>query len=305
MGKLIKIYTNEVDGGWNFDGNLFGSEEAVRETAKAFVKRGHKVMVFYDGNQGCQEGVFYLNRDNFNTQCDVLIVYKEPELLDSEVLANKTYYWTNEIDVSGKLTNERLEKIDKVIAHSEWQREHTMPDWWDVSVIPLGVEMEPGKKTEKLCIYASSPDRGLEALLKRWPDIKKAVPEAKLLVTYTDKTYPEIDGVSFLGLTSEKEMRKIYSKASVWLYPCNGVELFCLTAVKAQASGVIPVVIPHMALSETVKFGVKTTIENFTKDAVDLLVNESRQVKMRSIMKRHRFSSWDDTINKWEKLWKD
>ena len=39
-------------------------------------------------------------------------------------------------------------------------------------------------RNNKLCIYGSSYDRGLEHLLKLWPDVIKEVPNAQLRIFY-------------------------------------------------------------------------------------------------------------------------
>ncbi|GEM_PF-3203804 len=41
-------------------------------------------------------------------------------------------------------------------------------------------------------------------------------------------------------------------EASLWTYPCNRLETYCISAIKAQAAGAIPVVNRHSALNETV-----------------------------------------------------
>jgi hypothetical protein len=64
-----------------------------------------------------------------------------------------------------------------------------------------------------------------------------------------------------------------YKSSEFWLHPCQGIELFCVSAVKAQVAGCIPVVVPNMALETTVKYGIKTTLENYTKDIINAINN--------------------------------
>jgi hypothetical protein len=39
----------------------------------------------------------------------------------------------------------------------------------------------------------------------------------------------------------------------LWLHPCTGIELFCIAGQKAMCGGAIPVVVPCMAMSETIR----------------------------------------------------
>ena len=70
------------------------------------------------------------------------------------------------------------------------------------------------------------------------------------------------------------QMASLFRRATLWLHPCadGGTEVFCISGHKAQCAGAsalapssdtqavagaIPVVLPCMALSETIRFGVK------------------------------------------------
>ena len=129
----------------------------------------------------------------------------------------------------------------------------------------------------KKVIYTSSYDRGLEHLLKIWPDVVKAVPEAELHVFYGWDLFarfygdnPErmawkkkIDdmmehkGVTHHGRVSQPQIVKEMKKCGIWAYPTHFGEISCITAMKAQALGCIPIVINYAALETTVQFGVK------------------------------------------------
>lgn len=81
-------------------------------------------------------------------------------------------------------------------------------------------------------------------------------------------------------------MCDLYKESEFWLHPGQGVELFCISAVKAQTAGCIPVVVPTMALAETVKFGVKTTLADYKEDLIAAITHPPAQ--------RHiDFGSWD------------
>eukprot|EP00736_Rhodelphis_marinus_P006820 Rmarinus@m.4761 len=73
-------------------------------------------------------------------------------------------------------------------------------------------------------IYASSPDRGLETVLREWHVLRGAIPNAQLHVYY--------------GFT--QTFHKLYG-SGFWLYPTHFNESSCMTAMKAQANGAIPI----------------------------------------------------------------
>lgn len=242
----IKVWVNEVGGGWSpFDDFLRGTEEFVREFAVACRRMGHTVSVYHNGAHGTYEHAYFLPHSAFTTDCDYLLVVKEAILLDRDLSAAKRIvYWTNDVDDKNRLTPRRLAKVEKVIAISEYHRNTFLADVPKVEVIGHGIYPEryrPNIKERGLCLYASSPDRGLEELLQIWPSIERQFPHAKLEIAYNGR--------------SEEAMDDLFRRAEFWVYPCKGTELFCIAGLKAQAAGCIPVIIPHMALAETVKFG--------------------------------------------------
>jgi glycosyltransferase involved in cell wall biosynthesis len=62
-----------------------------------------------------------------------------------------------------------------------------------------------------------------------------------------------------LGRIGHLEVARQFLSAGIWAYPTASTETSCITAMKAQAAGAVPVVIPSGALDETVEFGVKTS----------------------------------------------
>jgi len=126
-------------------------------------------------------------------------------------------------------------------------------------------------------IYTSAQDRGLELLLKLFPKIKKQIPEATLDIFYGWHTWDSVyaedltqqewkknilkmqeqPGVIDHGRVTHKEIAKAYLKSSIWAYPTEFTEISCITAMKAQAAGCIPVTTTVAALDETTQHGVK------------------------------------------------
>ncbi len=144
-----------------------------------------------------------------------------------------------------------------------------------------------------LMIYGSSYDRGLEHLLKMWPEIKKEVPDAQLHVFYGwnlfDKVYGdnperqawkekinklmEQEGITHLGRISHQGCIVEHMKAGVWAYPTHFGEISCITAMRAQCYGSVPCVINYAALKETVKWGVKIEGDIYESEVKKLYLN--------------------------------
>lgn len=133
------------------------------------------------------------------------------------------------------------------------------------------------KKKKYSVGYFSSYDRGLECLLDMWPKVVEQVPKATLDIAYGwdmfDQFYandPEKQqwkftmiqklnqpGVSEHGRLSHEDLAKLMKSIQVWAYPTEFTEIHCITALKAQEAGCIPVVNVMGALDETVKSGIK------------------------------------------------
>jgi glycosyltransferase involved in cell wall biosynthesis len=141
-------------------------------------------------------------------------------------------------------------------------------------------------------VYASSYDRGLVHLLEAWPRVKVKIPQASLTVFYgfqaararafqlirpSWKSYRIENPIGFwryrrsmlagmrrayaqhLGRIGHLEVARQFLSAGIWAYPTAFPETSCITAMKAQAAGALPVVIPSGAVDETVQFGAKTS----------------------------------------------
>lgn len=113
-------------------------------------------------------------------------------------------------------------------------------------------------------LYASAPNRGLETVLRSWPVIRRAVPEATLHVyygftsgfqKYIRRVLGELagswlqamqellgqPGVHYHGMVAAPELAAAYSTAGFLLYPTSFPETGCIAVAKAMAQGVIPI----------------------------------------------------------------
>ena len=314
MSREVGIMVNLVAGGWTPDKpeTWGGSEEAAVGMAEAFAACGDKVTVYQNGsNQREWKGVSYRTREEFPDfpKLDLLISIKSPELFDCAFEAKTALFWTADANGPDTLTEERIKKIDKIVAISEYHRQEILllnPEFKPgfVVSIPLGVRPEfrdgiiPIKRNSHQVIYASSFDRGIEPLLESWKLVGDIVPTATLHIYYGWDIFDRIAGntkggreykaritklidetphVVFHGRVPDPELADAFREAAIWAYPCTGGERFCLTAGKAQGLGAIPVVVPTMALGETAKYGKKSTPEQFTDTLISALQDQRWQ----------------------------
>jgi FkbM family methyltransferase len=183
-------------------------------------------------------------------------------------------------------------------------------------------------------IYGSSYDRGLEHLLKMWPDIRKEIPDAELHIYYGwnlfDLGYsdnPERmawkekmnglmqqDGITHLGRISHEAVIIENREAGIWAYPTHFGEISCITAMKAQAYGAIPVVVDYAAVSETVQHGIKVrgdiydpeTKEEYKKALISILKDTELQEKIRKPMMdwAKDYFAWSKVARQWDEEFK-
>lgn len=276
--------------GWEpRDNRLGGTEESVVRWAEELVKLGHRVRVYKNGSKGNYKygGVTYANKDKYEGEADICINVKASDIAPK----GPTLYLTNETDV----TEADLSKYAGVIWPSKWAEDNISVNN-TTFILPHGYDhrkISPGKKVPKQCLYASSPDRGLDTLEQIWPSIVDNHPDAHLYVSYgANIGTPN----TTCGDFTEEEMNELYNTSDIWLHPCSGGELFGISGIKAQAAGAIPVYFPTMALAETVQDGVKCTDPRDMFEKLDaLLGDEEEKDKIRKRLAKIHFANWEDS----------
>lgn len=284
------VFTYGKEGWSPHDIFLSGTEESVREWASEMVLRGYDVSVYYNGEPTMHNGVDYAPYDLY-VPGDYEINIKYSEFFHHPTA--QTWYLTNEFDIATK----DLVDFEGVIFPSKWAADN-LGYWGEFRIVPHGFNKEkiyPDKKIKKQCLYCSSPDRGLDDLLGMWPEIYEAHPDATLVVTYSAEDRPMLDGVMYLGQVDEDMMDELYRTSDVWAYPCKGGELYCMSGIKAQVAGCVPVYYPTQALSETVRVGVRSNPGNFVPNIIDLLGNEHKKKWIREHLAAEEYPDWKES----------
>jgi glycosyltransferase involved in cell wall biosynthesis len=290
MKQTIGIFTyrHPLAARWDPDSirsGITGSEEAVIYISKELASLGYQVTVFGSPPPSSVHSLPEANPRFISqtilpaTKLDIGISWRMPELAAHfRNFAKTVYLWPHDVCIS-PLAQEQIEGFDDVLWISKWQR----LQWISVNprfskftkifgngICPEQFGPIKNKKNPYSCIYSSNYGRGLEILVEIWPAIKQTFPQATLDVyygwqhwgalskekeLYLRKTLPLLEGVCEHGLVGHEELNKAYENTSLWTYPCIMPEVFCITALRAQLSGTIPVVIKHSALHETVRHG--------------------------------------------------
>lgn len=246
---MVEIWTEELPQDWRWSPCCYlgGTPESVINVAECCQD---ECVVYYDGEPTEKNGVFYAPRSAFQGTDIVLACNGVPPKLGKH-----SVFWTSFFHAR----DFQYQAFDERIVLSPY---HQSIFGQDSRVVPLSVWPEQFSnpvKVPKQCLYSSSPDRGLDFLKSIWDEVEYKT-GAKLISTY-DKSI------------SEQEMIELYKSSEFWLHPGLGVELFCIAAAKAQVAQCVPVVVPTMALATTVKYGVRSTLENYKRDLINAILN--------------------------------
>lgn len=212
----------------------------------------------------------------------MFVSWRDPRAHSMPVKARQKVLWCHDLNYGPDVREDIAYKWDHVLGVSAWHAT-MLCRYYDIEAIPVdfvpnGIDLarfvEPVKKVPFRCVYASSPDRGLDRLLALWPSIHKAEPKAELHVAYgwenIDKMIAQgrqdlvkfrtdmarmietTEGVVWRGRLPQDDLAKLYSEAYAWLYPCDFLEVSCISAMEAMAGGAVPIVTKAGALPETI-----------------------------------------------------
>lgn len=344
--KSVVIMTGDtaIDewGPWSLKEGIGGSEEAVIRLAPKLAKLGYKVVVYAKPgpNTGLdKDGVMWRNYWEWNPddKFDIFVAWRAPFIFEKKIKARKKYLWLHDVMEPGEFGANRIANFDKCILLSKYHRS-LFPMIPDDKVLMSGNGIDPEtfegidvKRDTHKIFYGSSHVRGLAYLYRIWPDVKKAVPDATLDVYYGRGSYdavhkgnPErmkwmddminkaknLEGVIDHGKVSQEEINAAIFRSGIWAYPCPFPEIYCITAIKAQAGGAVPVASNFAALDETIQFGHKQAFKEF--DDADLekykealiwwLQHPEEQEKVRPEMQQWaRSVSWQAVGEVWVK----
>ena len=340
--KTIGIFTQPRIGlEWDPESiktGITGSEEAVIYISQKLAKLAYKIIVFGNPPPGSlhsspQANPRFVTLDPAHIpNMDIAISWRMPNIGEAlRKYGRKVYLWPHDT-CTVRLTHAQILSFDDVLWLSEWQRQQWIslnPDLAQFTkIFGNGINPEQFKQIQErenpyACIYGSNYARGLEILLDLWPTVKKKFPLATLDIYYGWQHWGLLSskkeakmrtqiaqlgslGVQDHGLVGHEELNRAYEKAAFWTYPCTQSETFCITALRAQLAGAIPVVIVHSALQETVPHGYQCSSR---QEYLQTLLKALGHAEEISLEKRSEMGTfilerftWDKIAMKWHEL---
>lgn len=241
-------------------------------------------------------------------------------------------------------TKERTDKIDRIITlcedHAKFVAE-CHPEVKDKIVISSnGVRSdlieEIAKKgivrDPKSLIWASSPDRGMDTMIKIFKRAYEWDNELRLHIYYgfnnldkgrqtsrvlalkkcleENRNHP---GIQWHGRVDQMTLYEAWFKSGIWCYPTLFSETSCISCIDAQSCGAIPITNPLWALKENVRHGIfiqgdvddDALIQARYVDAIVSLANNPElQESIRERMMPHIRSiyDWDRWCDEWVEM---
>lgn len=328
---------------------LGGSETALVMMAQRLAERGHTVSVYNHCKvHDYSTNVKYRDVSSFesdNIDCDIFISCRSLGCFSRKFAAKKTIYWMQDNPHTAVYNRNLLEnfpkaaqRIDKVFAVSEYQKKGFLglfPDFERRLVLTRngsdeitmerlrGREKNPGK-----FIYATTPFRGLSALVQMWPYIKKLLPSSELhiyggmgIYHLDEKNWQELydkaaatEGIFVHGSLPQPELAHAMSDAMLFLYPNTFDETSCISAMNSISLGVPVITTKRGALPETVKPGCGILIEGnpitwsykdeFIKKTENLAKDRQAWGMMHKTCLKQDYS-WKGVADQWEKVFEE
>lgn len=268
---------------------LPGSEECVVYASEELVRRGHTVVIYinpsgdsiwrspFSNPQWLPEEMFHTVEQKY----DLVLMWRRFDVEVGRKRGSKVIFWPHDSppNLPPQMKFPPFPAFDGIFMLSKWHQEQ-FSKWPGFESIPKAIcgngyipdqFRHPCSFTNPYSIgYFSNYARGLIVLLLLWPKIRAEFPMATLDICYGRETWNTMSskdlnmvismiqqyqplGVTEHGKIGHLELARIMETTSIFAYPCLCLgETFCITAVKCQAAGCIPVTTRIGALNETI-----------------------------------------------------
>lgn len=330
-----------------------GSETSHIEMCWRLARRNHKVVSYAPIPKDCppeDSGVKWrpLEAATFE-EPGIWVIYRSPETLEKfkdKKKKNQIVWFVSQDEWYPSWKKKYARVVDKLFAlctaHQYNILKHHPELKGKVFITSNGIKMDLIREIEKekkikrdpfKMIFASSPDRGLLALLKTFKKAREFEPRLKLHVFYgfdnmdklikaskgfkafkkiKDDILPFLKqpGVKWRGRVNQKDLAKEWLSAGIWCYQTNFTETSCIVSMEAQALGAIPITNPLWALKDNVMSGVfidgdaygdPLTAATYAAEIYHISNKElQEQIRPEMMSKaRHRFN-WERIVDQWE-----
>lgn len=268
-----------------------GSEEAVIFLSRELVRQGYHVEVYAMPHReefGVDDhGVVWAPHFAWEDKPGIFVEWRGWRMLHAASKARLRFCWLHDKVYKHEFPDSAAQFCDGVFCLTEFHAKPFLdkPLWLpkviqttnglDPAYFPEGLERVP-----RSFAYYSSPDRGLDRLLDVWPEIRYALPDATLDIFYgftsnylrdmrgskilrdlkrkIDGQVEDLQhsGVRMLGMVGQDVLARSMATTAFWLYPTAWPETSCITSMKAQALGCIPITsrYPDSGVPETTKY---------------------------------------------------
>lgn len=318
----------------NLENGIGGSETAIINLTKEWVKYGYKVTVYCTTEeQGEYDGVNYLSNNLFNPvdKFDILIVWRSIETIEQYSFnARKIFLDLHDV-VNTKISENTLKNLTKICVKSKFQASmlgEINPEKY--VIIPNGgfYDKIVCEKDPNYLIYSSSYDRGLAYMLKwGFPKIKEKFKDVYLKIFYGwdlfDKSHKETEdiklykniiselmtqeGVKDCGRISQRELLQEKARASIHYYVGDFQEIDCISVRESVSQNTIPVVSDESIVFREKDYCIRiegdphlqSTHEKAAEKIVEILSNLE---EYRQNIKLPESESWANVGLEWLKL---
>lgn len=255
-----------------------GSETAAIEIAKHLKKLTNKPVKIFnvrDKDLVAESGVEYISSRHANEYLSqnkpkVHIAWRH----NTKLTDATTYLWCHDLVTQGV---EVRQNFDKILCLSPFHKRYVtaMQAVSDDKIILTRNGIDPTRFSEAVeknpnkIVFPSSPDRGLDRAIRIVEQARLELPDLELHVFYgfdnlrkyglaaladkLESMISERPWIKYHGFTEQKLLAKHMMESSVWLYPANFIESFCITAIEALAAGCYPIVREIGALQDTLR----------------------------------------------------
>jgi FkbM family methyltransferase len=342
--KKILFYSGFAPFAWNYTYStqhaLGGSETALANLSKLFPSdfeiyvAGNVLEEKIANNDNGHTNVTYVNIQNLSNLVKTnvfhtVIVSRYVGFYDMfpETAYYQSFIWGHDIVLLSSGSNMDVESIlrkwsDKItgcVCQTEWHKKLFVTNYPmlkdKIFVINNGIILDkfinkPVKIPNRF-IYTSCSERGLERLLKLWPQIIEKIPDAELYISSYNR-FPSnefefrlrdfIDrheGVKHVGSLNKAQLYEMMASAEYWLYPTSFSETSCITAMEMLMSEVICIYYPLAGLNNTLgKYGIQVIPGTEIQSIMNL--SEEKKTEMKINGKEYAMScSWENRAKEW------
>ena len=268
---------------------------------------------------------------------DTLIVHRAPWIVQQEPTCKQLILWHQDAGYPEDIWGPKVIEKAAHVVPSAWMAKKLGIERF--TVLPNAVPEEhflarllPSApvRTAHRAIWASNPTRGLEHLLTLWPEVRAAVPDATLDIFYGWELITALGleqmkellafraaiearvvelkdmGVTWRGRVGQDQLAREFVTAGVMAYtPVEFEEGACVSLLRAQAAGCIPVFVGTGALPETQpfqKYMIRTTWSTGGRSQFIKAVVDAMQGQIDRAALAEKIPTWEGTTAAWDKL---